>query len=106
LTTAGKALLPVVVGARATERVQHTANGLADYLGRLSGATFVVETGDGQTGIVVGLPPDFPRLGLQDLWDTKDATRHEDYLLCSHARGLRLIGASDLAVEHAVWDLL
>ena len=35
-----------------------------------------------------------------------DATRREDYLLRSHPGGLQVIGATDVAVEYAVWDLL
>lgn len=102
----GQAPLPVIVPANASMRIRGIAGTLADYLGRISGARFVVETGDGQTGIAIGTSKAYPLLGLQAIWDGKDPTRREDYLLRSHAKGLQVIGATELAVEYAVWDLL
>lgn len=106
LAVDGKALLPVVVGPQPTERIRRVAGTLADYLGRISGAKFMVESGNGQTGIAVGLAGDFPALDLQSAWDAKDPARREDYLLRSRAGGVEVIGASELAVEYAAWDLL
>jgi len=105
LASDGKAALPVVVSAEASERSRKAAQSLAEYLGWISGAKFMVTTGDGKTGIAVGRPSDFPSLALPR-WDPADPTKREDYLLRSHARGLHVIGATDLAIEHAVWDLL
>lgn len=100
-----RALLPIVVGEEATDRVKQAAATLADYLQRMTGAPFTVEAGDGSTGIVVGLPGDFTQLPLQI--DFPGGPRHrEDYRLHSRTTGLWLIGATELAVEHAVWDLL
>lgn len=79
---------------------------LANYLSRITDAKFEVATGDGTTGIAVGVPGDFPASGIKALWDAKDTTRREDYLLRSHERGVYVLGATSLAVEHAVWDLL
>jgi hypothetical protein len=93
----------VVVPAKGSERIRRIAWTLVDQLKRISGATFAVETGNGQAGIAVGRPADF---GLRSPWDAKDASRREDYLLRSHARGLHVLGATDLGVENAVWDLL
>src|SRR4051812_29596977 len=103
LSADARALLPVVVSTRASTRVRAAATTLADYLGRISGGKFTVEAGDGQAGIAVGRSGDF---GLPSPWDTKDAARREDYLLRSHAKGLHAIGASEMGVENAVWDLL
>jgi len=105
LASDGKAALPVVVSADASERSRKAAESLAEYLGRISGAKFAVTTGDGTTGIAVGRPADFPSLALPK-WDPADPAKREDYLLRCHGRGLHVIGATDLAVEHAVWDLL
>jgi hypothetical protein len=116
----GKALLPIVVAKDAPERVRQAAQTLAEYLGRISGAKFDVTDSDGKTGIAVGVSRHFPALALKAPWDDAGETpalrtagvspavltRREDYLIESHADGLRLIGASELAVEHAVWDLL
>jgi hypothetical protein len=106
LAADGKALRPVVVAKNASSRTQAAARTLAAYLGRISGAKFAVAEGDGRAGIAVGLPEHFPAVGLKNPWDAKDPTRTEDYLLRSHAAGVHVFGASDLAVEHAVWDLL
>lgn len=106
LAEKGRALHPVIVGKDASERVQKAARTLADYLGRMSGAKFDVTAGDGKTGIAVGLPQHFNLRTAQGLWNDQEPTQQEDYLLRSQAQGLWLIGASDLAVEHAVWDTL
>src|SRR5947209_860145 len=79
LAADGKARLSVVVSARASERVRRAARTLADYLGRIGGATFPVAEGDGRQGVAVGLPGDFPIAALQNLWDARDPTRSEDY---------------------------
>ena len=63
-------------------------------------------TGDGSTGIALGLPAHFPALRLKDAWLNPGLFDRERYLLRSHARGLYVVGATELAVEHAVWDLL
>lgn len=106
LSADARALQPVVVAADASERVTAAARTLADYLGRITGAKFDVAAGDGSSGIAVGMPGDFPALRVGSRLDPEDAQRREEYLLRSHQDGLWLIGASELAVEHAVWDLL
>ena len=102
----GKALQRVVVGATATDRTRAAARTLAAYLGRITGATYAVIEGDGDSGLAVGRAADFPKLKLADRFDTADATRREEYLLRTGVDGARLVGATDLAVEHAVWDFL
>ena len=84
LAAAGQALLPVVVGADASPEVLASARELADYLGRISGAEFAVETDTGATGIVVGLPADFTELPV--VTDFKAGPfDQEDYVLRSGA---------------------
>ena len=102
----GRAALPVVVGTNASPRVRAAAAELAEYLGRITGGTFQVVPGDGRTGIAVGLAADFPALKLDGMFDPADITRREEYLLRSHAAGLLVVGATDLAVADAVWGLL
>ena len=99
------AKLPIVISKQASAEVQQTAAELAEYLGKMSGAKFTVETGDGSRGIVVGQARDFAALPFAAKFETGPFHR-EDYLLRSHANGLYLLGSSDLAVSHAVWDLL
>ncbi len=105
LASQGKALLPIVLAPQADERTRAAATTLADYLGRISGARFTVQEGDGSTGIAIGTAAHFPAASPPDAWSDHPGDR-ENYLLASHQRGLRLIGRTPLAVEHAVWDLL
>lgn len=108
LSRAGAALMPVVVGPRASEATKAVAAEFAQYLRRISGGEFKVEVrGDAGAGaiIVVGRPVDFDKLPFGATFGTGPFER-EDYLLRSAAGGLYLIGASDLAVSHAAWDVL
>jgi len=102
----GKPLQPVVVGAAASDRTRAAAKTLAAYLGRITGATFPVVEGDGEAGLAVGRTADFPKLKLGDRFKPDDPTRREEYLLLTRPDGACLVGATDLAVEHAVWDFL
>jgi hypothetical protein len=105
LSSGGKASMSVRIGAEASPAVRAAAADLTRMLGRLSGAEFTVETGDGSRGIVVGRPADFTRLPFPTTFGAGPFER-EDYLLRSTPGALYLLGASDLAVSHAVWDLL
>jgi hypothetical protein len=105
LASQGNEPLPVVVSPDASPRVRAAAETLASYLGRIGGASVRVTKGDGSKGVAVGLAEEFPE-GPKAPWPEGDPKRREDYLLQSHAEGLWAIGATELAVEHAVWDLL
>jgi hypothetical protein len=105
LSAGGRASMSVRIGDKASPAVRATATDLARMLGRLSGAEFVLETGDGGGGIVVGRPADFARLPFPVAFGTGPFER-EDYVLRSAPGALYLLGASDLAVSHAAWDLL
>ena len=105
LASKGHAAMPVVIGEKASASVKTTAAELARYLGRISGAEFVVETGDGIRGIVVGRAADFTKLPFAVEFGAGPFVR-EDYVLRSQPKALYLVGASDLAVSHASWDLL
>ena len=106
LTEGGAACLPVIVGERAGERVKTAAADLAAYLGRMAGCVFDVKTGKGKSGVVVGLPADFPEAALPTAFDPTDPWRREEYSLRSDNGALYLIGATEKAVEDAVWDVL
>jgi hypothetical protein len=101
----GQPQMKIVLANDASERLQAAADTLANYLQRISDARFEIGTGDGTSGLVLGLPQQFPAIAAA-VWDERDPTVREDYRIESHARGLRLLGATELAVEHAVWDLL
>ncbi|MHB9107053.1 MAG: DUF4838 domain-containing protein [Armatimonadota bacterium] len=105
----GRALGPVVVAADASPSVRESAQALAEYLGKITSGAFTVETGDGTRGIAVGMPSDFPALKstlAERFAETQDLAALQSYLLRSHHQGIQAIGASELAVEYAVWDLL
>lgn len=102
----GKALHRVVIGAKASDKTRAAAKNLATYLGRITGGTFQIAEADGDAGLAVGRAADFPKLKLADKFKPDDVTRREEYVLRSHADGLWLVGATDVAVEHAVWDAL
>lgn len=106
LANDGRACLPIVIATNASSNTKQAAANLARLLTQISGATFSVTNGDGSTGIAVGRALDFPALALKMDWPASDPTKREDYLLRSHPRGLFVIGPTELAVEHAVWDLL
>lgn len=106
LATDGTPCQPVVVSASASEPVKQHAKTLADQLGRIIGAKVEVKAGDGTRGIIVGLAADFPRLSREDALQSRAATDRENYLLRSSPDRLVVVGSTELAVRHAVWDLL
>lgn len=106
LASKGRAQLEIIVSTSATPRVESAARTLAQHLERITGAPFKLSTGDGASGVAIGVVGDFPRLGLDGNLDESGLARREQYLLRSHAHGLVLLGATELAIEEAVWDLL
>ena len=106
ITVNGSPLMTVVVSDKASDRVKAAAATLAEYLATISSAKIKVTSGDGATGLAVGLASDFPKLGLAGRFVVSGIDDREHYLLKSHTRGLHVIGATESAVEHAVWDLL
>ena len=109
LADGGTARVPVVVSENASASTKAVTEELAEYLGKISGATFRVTAGDGRSGVAVGVPADFPAAAANiagELPGATDPTRREDYLLRSHANGLYVLGATERGVRHAAWDLL
>ncbi len=106
LAADGRALMPVVVAEGASERVQAAASDLAEYLGRIAGAQFDLTVADGASGIVVGTAADFPARAEGAEFAPDHPLKREEYILRSEPERLLLIGATEIAVEHAVWDLL
>ncbi len=104
----GKARMPVVVAPDASARVCAAATELATHLGRITGATFAVTNGNGLAGIAVGMPANFPEIPVTPPFDSGDLPQKDDYLLQSHTQpaGVYVLGATEQAVERAVWDFL
>ncbi len=101
----GEAYLSIIVSPQAPEKILQAADHLADYLERISGATFEVKEGTGEQGLVVGVPSSFTKLPVTTKF-TKGAFTREDYRIVTKDDSLYLLGASPNAVEFAVWDLL
>ena len=97
--------LPVMTGLDASQRTLRIADTLADYLTRMTAQRFKRETGIGSSAIVVGLTSDFEELPFRVNFEANPFNR-EEYLLRSGPSHLWLLGATELAVEHAVWDCL
>ncbi|NLF22392.1 MAG: DUF4838 domain-containing protein [Lentisphaerae bacterium] len=102
----GQALIPVVLSEQASPQVRELAVTLTNLLTRMSGATFAVTNGPGPGGLLLGVASNFPALAAGHVFAPADPLQREAYLLRSRADGLHLIGATDEAVSHAVWDLL
>lgn len=105
LAQKGEAQLDIVISPAAGDDVKATAQTLAAYLERISGAAFAVTTGDGAAGLVVGLPADFTALPVEHTFGD-GAFERDTYRVTSTGDGLYLLGATPQAVEFAVWDLL
>ncbi len=106
LAAEGKALQPIVVSPAASERVRSDAMELAGMLHRITGATFEIVEGDGSQGIVVGVHSNFASVVGPIPFAPEMPTRREEHLIRSHADGLWLIGATDIAVDRAIWGFL
>jgi hypothetical protein len=109
LAEGGHARVPVVISPTASESTKAVAAELAQYLGKISGATFQVATGDGSTGIVLGTLAEFPDPGLErplELRGPGGFDGREAYAVRTEPARLRLIGATDLGASHAAFALL
>tara|TARA_R110001592_G_scaffold363201_1_gene681306 strand:- start:66536 stop:69127 length:2592 start_codon:yes stop_codon:yes gene_type:complete len=104
----GHANIPIVVSEAASAQTRGAADDLAHYLSEITGAPFSVKTGNGSTGLAVGLLNDFPQQNAAPDLDGNNFTikDREKYCIRSHEKGIYLLGLTDLAVEHAVWDFL
>jgi hypothetical protein len=102
----GKSIWPVVISDGASKQTIEAASTLSEYLNKISGAEFRLKSGDGTEGIAVGIYSDFPSLSVGVRFEPEDMSKREEYLLRSHKGGIYVIGATELAVRHAVWDFL
>jgi hypothetical protein len=103
----GRALQPIVISQNASDATKAVATELAEYLKRITGATFDVQTGDGSHGIVLGTLSEFPIASLEkplEIRDTYDGK--EAFAIRTEPQRLLLIGATDLAVSHAAFRFL
>ncbi len=106
LSKDGKSLFPVVVNEKSSEKIKKNAEQLCFYLNKITGANFSLVTGDGTNGIAVGAFTDFPSLPYSNLFDVNDVFKRDEYIITSHKNGIHIIGATELATQHAIWDFL
>lgn len=107
LARGGKALLPIVISARASDSTKAVASELSEYLKRISGASFEVKAGDGNSGIVLGTIKEFPTPTLdQALSIYHSFDGREAYAIRARPGRLLLLGATDLGASHAAYRLL
>ena len=106
LSRDGKAVLPVVIATKASPAIQTLARTLTNYLQRISGGAFTIQTNaGGAAGIVLGTPSQFTALPVTPSFSADPFSR-EDYIIRTGSNGVWLIGSTDLGVQHAVWDML
>jgi hypothetical protein len=102
----GKALQPIVIAASASESTKAVAKELADYLGRMTGATFDVQTGDSTRGIVLGTVSDFPYPALAKALEVREYNGKEAFAIRTRQDKVLLLGATDLGASHAAYRFL
>lgn len=100
-----QARMPVVVSPEASPEVRQAAAELAEYLGRISDATFQVKEERAAAEILVGVASNFTDLPFVVEFPAVELTR-DQYILRTTSRGLYLLGSTPAAVECAVWDFL
>jgi len=103
----GKALMPIIISEQASAQTKAVAADMADILKRMTDATFEVKAGDGKSGIVLGNINEFPTPALDEAlkiyngYDGKEA-----YAIRTGAKGVLLLGATDLGANHAAYRFL
>jgi len=103
----GKALLPIVISATASDSTKLAAAELKKYLDQISGASFEIKTGAGENGIVLGTIAEFPNPALKAPLEIKNTfDGKEAYAIRTSAKGVLIIGATDLGTSHGAYRFL
>ena len=107
LAVDGVALMPIVISPQASQETQAVAAELADYLNRITGATFAVTTGDGESGIVLGTIQEFPNPALAKALEIRHGVDgKEAYAISTGKTRVLLLGGADLGTSHAAYRFL
>lgn len=103
----GKALLPIVISDKASDRTKQVANELKGCLNRITGASFEIKTGDGNTGLVLGTLAEYPNPSLDKALEIVHSfDGKEAFAIRTDKSRILLLGATDKGVSHAVYRLL
>ena len=100
----GKATVPVIISPKASDSTRAVDAELAQYLSRISGASFEVRAGDGSAGVVLGTLAEFPDAALEKSLERRGPggfDGREAFTIRTEPTRLRVIGAPDLAASHA-----
>lgn len=106
LAKQGKSLCNIVVAADASPSTKAAADDLAYYLGKISGTTFSVISGDGSQGIVLGTHGEFPEVNVGKDLEIRGFDGLEAFTIRTEDERLLLIAATEQGVPHAVFHLL
>ncbi len=105
-----KSFASIVISQKAGEIVKLAANKLENYLEQITGATFKVTFGNGEAGIIVGTPEQFPSVDSEEIKDSLKIVNSFDgkeaFVIRSERKRLLLIGATELGASHAVFRFL
>lgn len=101
----GSPAAPIRVQVGSSKAIVAAADDLADRLGRMVGSPFVVRKDLDGPGIIFALAGSADSLP-DDATFSENIDDREAYLIRSTADRLYVIGATELALEHAVEDLL
>src|SRR5690606_1212856 len=83
------------------------AEELAEYLKRITGGKFEIQTGDGTRGLVVGTLAEFPDERLNEALAVRNGFDGKEAFAIQTSPGrVRLLGTTELGVSHAVVRLI
>ena len=107
LAEKGKALAPIVISENAGDATKLVAADLKKYLDQISGANFKIETGTGESGIVLGNQSEFPVPALNEALEiAHNFDGKEAYAIRTREKRVLLLGATDKGASHAAYRFL
>jgi hypothetical protein len=107
LAAGGTARMPIVISPQASKDTQAVASELADYLKRITGATFTVTAGDGANGIVLGTMHQFPNPAFAKALELRRGVDgKEAYAISTSKTRVLLLGGDELGASHAAYRFL
>lgn len=107
LAEGGVAKLQVTISPNTSAETRLRAEELVRYLGKITSAKFNLREGGDGAGIYVGTIEEFPTSSASEglrIYDTFDGK--EAYAIRTEQGGVRLLGATELGVSHAVYRFL
>ena len=98
----GEAAQPIIIPAKSSDATKAVARELAEYLGRITGATFEIKEGDGSSGIVLGTLAQFPVAELKNPLEMRGPYDGvEAYAIRTEPKRVLLLGNTELGAAHA-----